>query len=291
MDRIEIENHKIRIVRSSEITDAVRDLFIEVNHKLTNDVETALCNAAKKEMCPLAKQVLGRLSDNLSAAKELDVPICQDTGMAVLFAEIGKDVHILGCSFNEAVNEGVRRAYLEGKMRLSIVKDPLYERVNTNDNTPAVIHIAFTDGDNIKLTAAPKGFGSENMSFIKMFTPSASEEDILSFVVNCVKTAGSNPCPPVVVGVGIGGNFESCAQLAKKALTRSIDQHNSKEEYSKLEGRMLDEINKLKIGPQGFGGDTTALSVLIESAPTHIAGLPVAVNINCHVARHKTILL
>ena len=287
MDYITFEDKKIRLITADIIEEEVKKLFIEVNHHLTDDVVCALKNAADEEDTAVGKKVLCRLCDNLSAACDLDVPICQDTGMAVVFAEIGEDVHILGDTLENAVNRGVQRAYTEGRMRLSIVKDPLYHRENTNDNTPAVVHIKTVKGDRLTLTAAPKGFGSENMSALKMFTPSASDKDIVDFVVQTVKNAGSNPCPPIVVGVGIGGNFEYSAILAKKALTRRLDDENEKEEYSELEKRMLEEINKLNIGPQGFGGKTTALAVKIETAPTHIAGLPVAVNINCHVARHR----
>lgn len=291
MTTINAGQHKLRIISSEEIIKAVRDLFIDVNHALTDDVVEVLSECTQRETSPIGKRVLCRLADNLCAARDLDVPICQDTGMAVLFAEIGEDVHVVGNTFNNAVNEGVRRAYLEGKMRLSIVRDPLYDRVNTNDNTPAVIHISFVRGDKIKLTAAPKGFGSENMSAMRMFTPSATERDIIGFVVDSVKKAGSNPCPPIVVGVGIGGNFEHCAEISKKALTRPLNDQHPNKQYAELERKILEEVNRLGIGPQGFGGDTTALAVKIETAPTHIAGLPVAVNINCHVARHKSIVI
>ena len=291
MTTINAGQHKLRIISSEEIIKAVRGLFIDVNHALTDDVVEVLSDCTQRETSPIGKRVLCRLADNLCAARDLDVPICQDTGMAVLFAEIGEDVHVVGDTFNNAVNEGVRRAYLEGKMRLSIVRDPLYDRVNTNDNTPAVIHISFVRGDKIKLTAAPKGFGSENMSAMRMFTPSATERDIIGFVVDSVKKAGSNPCPPIVVGVGIGGNFEHCAEISKKALTRPLNDQHPNKQYAELERKILEEINRLGIGPQGFGGDTTALAVKIETAPTHIAGLPVAVNINCHVARHKSIVI
>ena len=291
MTTINAGQHKLRIISSEEIIKAVRGLFIDVNHALTDDVVEVLSECTQRETSPIGKRVLCRLADNLCAARDLDVPICQDTGMAVLFAEIGEDVHVVGNTFNNAVNEGVRRAYLEGKMRLSIVRDPLYDRVNTNDNTPAVIHISFVRGDKIKLTAAPKGFGSENMSAMRMFTPSATERDIIGFVVDSVKKAGSNPCPPIVVGVGIGGNFEHCAEISKKALTRPLNDQHPNKQYAELERKILEEVNRLGIGPQGFGGDTTALAVKIETAPTHIAGLPVAVNINCHVARHKSIVI
>lgn len=291
MKYIKIENRDVKLVSAREISDAVKDLFISVNHNLTDDVVSAIQNACSKETSSIGKNVLCRLCDNIKAASELDIPICQDTGMAVVFAEIGEDVHVIGDTFENAVNQGVREAYLDGKMRLSVVADPFYFRNNTNDNTPAIIHIKTVTGDKIKLTAAPKGFGSENMSASKMFTPSAKEKDIIDYVVDCVRKAGSNPCPPIVVGVGMGGTFDMCAVLSKKALTRPLDDINPVKEYAALEQKILDEVNKLNIGPQGFGGDTTALAVKIETAPTHIAGLPIAVNINCHVARHKTVTI
>jgi fumarate hydratase subunit alpha len=269
-----------------KIENTVCELFIEANKTLPSDVTSCLSRACNAETSRVGRAVLSRVMENLDAARELNIPICQDTGMAVVFADIGQDVHIVGGSFSDALNRGVARAYNDGLLRKSVVADPLYGRKNTDDNTPAVIHIRLVEGDNIKITAAPKGFGSENMSALKMFTPSASEDDIVSFVVNSVKNAGGNPCPPVVVGVGIGGDFELCAELSKRALLREIDDRNTDENYAKLEERLLFEINKLGIGPQGFGGSVTALAVKIEKHPTHIAGLPVAVNINCHVARH-----
>ena len=286
MEYIKYNDKKIKIIHAQEITNLTKELFITINHHLSDDVVCAVKNAVKNEKSEVSRNVLCRLCDNLDAAKELDVPICQDTGMAVVFAELGEDVHIVDDTLENAVNEGVRRAYLDGFMRLSVVKDPLYNRENTNDNTPAIIHIKTVKGDKLTLTAAPKGFGSENMSALKMLTPSATEDDIVQFVVEAVKRAGSNPCPPIVVGVGIGGDFEHSAIMAKYALTRPLDDINEKNDYAKLEQRLLEEINMLNIGPQGFGGSTTALAVKVESAPTHIAGLPVAVNINCHVARH-----
>ena len=277
----------MRTVKSSQIENVVRDLFIEANYSLPQDIEKRLREACEKETSTVCKNALCGLCENLDAAKEIDVPVCQDTGMAVLFIELGQDVHIEGALLDDAVNAGVRRAYDEGFLRKSIVGDPI-RRVNTNDNTPAVIHVKIVAGDKIKITAAPKGFGSENMSRQKMFTPAASEDDIVSFIVDSVKVAGSNPCPPVVVGVGIGGNFEYCAFLAKKALTRNADESNPDEFYASLEKKVLDKINETGIGAQGFGGDITALAVNIEAAPTHIAGLPVAVNMGCWVNRHKT---
>ncbi len=279
----------MRTIKSEEIMIAVKNLCIRANKILPRDVESAVRNFAKVETNPLAKSIMEDLCENIDLAKELDIPVCQDTGMAVVFAEIGQDVHIEG-DFNEAVNEGVRQGYTQGYLRASVVADPL-NRVNTNDNTPAVIHVKLVSGDKVELMVAPKGFGSENMSALKMFTPSASLEDIKQFVIQTVVKAGGNPCPPVVVGVGIGGDFEMCAYLAKKALCRSFSLRNEKEFYKNLEVELLDDINKTGIGPQGFGGDTTALCVNIETYPTHIAGLPVAVNIGCHVTRHEKIII
>lgn len=276
----------IREVSAKEITGTVRKLFIEANYRLPSDAEELIKNSGKKETNELACKILGRLAENLEAAKEADIPICQDTGMAVLFAEIGQDVHITGGLFEDAVNEGVRQAYTDGYLRKSVVAEPFFDRKNTGDNTPAVIYTRIVEGDKIKLIAAPKGFGSENMSAIKMFTPSAKEEDIIKFVCDTVKNAGGNPCPPLLVGVGIGGTFDRAAYLAKKALTRNVSERNSDGRYAALEEKLLYRINQLGIGPQGFGGDTTALAVNIEYTATHIAGLPVAVNINCHVMRH-----
>ncbi len=291
MQFVSFDGRDIRMITSKEVVSTVKDLFIDINHRLSDDVVKTLKRSVECETDPLGKKVLCRLCDNLDAACELDVPICQDTGLAVVFVEIGEDVHIIGDTLENAINQGVRDAYIDGKMRLSVVRDPLYNRENTQDNTPAIIHIKTVKGNKLKLTATPKGFGSENMSSLKMFTPSAKESDIIDYVVECVKKAGSNPCPPIVVGVGIGGNFEYSAILAKKALTRALDDSNTQKQYADLEKKLLKKINALGIGPQGFGGDTTALSVKIETAPTHIAGLPVAVNINCHVARHKTTVI
>lgn len=267
------------------IENAVENLFLEANLRLPCSLEKKIRNAQNEETQPLAKSIFCRMCENLDAAALLNIPICQDTGMAVLFCEIGQDVHFIDGDFNEAVNNGVRKAYFNGKMRCSIVQDPL-RRVNTNDNTPALIHINIVPGDKVKLTAAPKGFGSENMSKTKMFTPSATADDILDFVVSTVKEADSNPCPPIVVGVGIGSDFEGVTLLSKKALCRDISERNPDSFYADLEAKMLKRINELNIGCQGFGGDITALAVNILTAPTHIAGLPVAVNIGCHVTRH-----
>lgn len=278
----------MREISSELITKTVRELVINANKILPEDLVNCITCSKGCEKNETAKSVLSDLEANIDAACELDIPVCQDTGMAVIFAEIGQDVHISGDCFEDAVNKGVSQGYTDGLLRKSVVRDPFYDRVNTNDNTPAIIHTRIVAGDKIKITAAPKGFGSENMSALKMFTPSAKREDIIGFVVDTVKKAGSNPCPPVVVGVGIGGDFEYSAILAKKALCRSVSVRNSVEFYADMEKEMLSQINKLNIGPQGFGGDTTALAVNIETYPTHIAGLPVAVNIGCHVTRHAS---
>lgn len=274
----------------SQITETVKELCIKANKILPDDLVCRIENGYKAEEKDLSKNVMKDLLDNLNCAKELNIPICQDTGMAVIFAEIGQDVHIKNGSFENAVNEGVRQGYVDGLLRKSIVRDPL-ERINTNDNTPAIIHTKIVSGENIKLTVAPKGFGSENMSRIKMFTPSATKEDIMDFVIETVKIAGGNPCPPIVLGVGIGGDFEYCAYLSKKALCRDTNIKNSNPFYAEMENTLLEIINNTNIGPQGFGGKTTALAINIETAPTHIAGLPVAVNVGCHVTRHATAIL
>ena len=280
----------MREIDVSIIEKAVEELFISANAELPVTLENLIKSSKEKETNATAKNIFCDMCKNLDVARENEIPICQDTGMAVLFMEIGQEVHFSGGSLNDAINNGVRKAYLDGKMRCSIVKDPIL-RGNTNDNTPALVHYSIVDGDKVKLTAAPKGFGSENMSKIKMFTPSATEEDIISFVVDTVKTADANPCPPVVLGVGIGSDFEGCAILSKRALIRDISIPNENEYYKELEDKILNEVNKLNIGPQGFGGDITALKVNIETAPTHIAGLPVAVNVGCHVTRHKSVVL
>lgn len=277
----------MREVDVRQITETVRQLCVRANFSLPCDLADCIREARNRERDPLCGEVLGDLLSNLDAARELQVPICQDTGMAVLFIRLGQEVHLVGGSFRDAVNEGVRRAYVDGNLRCSIVRDPL-RRVNTDDNTPAVIHLELVDGDRIEITAAPKGFGSENMSAVRMFTPSASPEDLIRFVTDTVHTAGSNPCPPLVVGVGIGGDFELSALLSKKALCRSVSVRNGDPYYADLEARMLESVNALHIGAQGFGGDVTALCVNIETHPTHIAGLPVAVNIGCHVTRHQS---
>ncbi len=277
----------MREINVSEITDVVAKLCIKANLCLPKELEDLIKSSKKKEESTVGKNVFCDLLDNIDVAAKENIPICQDTGMAIVFAEVGQDVHIVGGSFEEAVNKGVSEGYTKGLLRKSIVSDPL-ERVNTNDNTPAVIHTKIVMGDKIKLTVAPKGFGSENMSALKMMTPSATDEDIIAFVTDVVSKAGSNPCPPIVVGVGIGGDFEYCAYLAKLALCRDVSVRNPKERYAGLEAKMLESINKLGIGPQGFGGTVTALAVNIEESATHIAGLPIAVNIGCHVTRHAS---
>lgn len=280
----------MREIAASAVTDAVAELCVAANRELPPDMAGALRESAKAERSPLGREVLCDLCRNLDAAKQLRVPICQDTGMAVVFLEVGQEVHIAGGGLEDAVNEGVRRGYTEGLLRLSVVGDPL-RRVNTGDNTPAVIHTRIVPGDALRLTVAPKGFGSENMSAVRMFTPSASKEEIAAFVAETVSAAGSKPCPPVVVGVGIGGDFELAALLAKKALLRPLDVRADDPFYRALEDDMLARINALGIGPQGFGGTVTAMAVNIERFATHIAGLPVAVNMGCHVTRHKTVAL
>ncbi len=278
----------IREIKVKDIISQIEEMCIKANKILPNDIECAIANCKSCERNSLAKSILSDLEDNIMVAKQDNLPICQDTGMAVIFIEIGQDVHFVGGNLYDAINEGVRRGYCNGFLRKSVVIDPL-RRVNTNDNTPAIIHTKITDGDKVKITVAPKGFGSENMSGIKMLTPTDSREGVIKAVVETVKNAASNPCPPIVVGVGIGGDFEECAILSKKALCRDISVRNNDEYYALLEAEILTKINELQIGPQGFGGDTTALAVNIEYAPTHIAGLPVAINIGCHVTRHITI--
>ena len=276
----------MREINASLITETISRLCIEANLHLPCGMKECISSCIDKEESPLGKSVLGDIISNIDCADELGVPICQDTGMAVIFAEVGQDVHIIGGAFEDAVNAGVADGYVKGRLRLSIVGDPLLDRKNTNNNTPAVIHTRIVEGDKISMTVAPKGFGSENMSRLKMFTPSASRQDIIDFVTETVSLAGSNPCPPIVVGVGIGGDFEYSAYLAKKALCRVLSQRNPDHDYAQMEQDMLTAINKLGIGSQGFGGTVTALYVNIEKSATHIAGLPVAVNIGCHVTRH-----
>ncbi len=280
----------LREIKAVEITNAVRDLFIKANKTLPSDIYEAVCSACDVERNALACSVLSNMVENVAAAKELQIPICQDTGMAVVFLKIGQDVHITDGDLNSAVEEGVRRAYVEGLLRKSVVADPL-RRTNTNDNTPAIIHTEIVVGDRVDIMAAPKGFGSENMSGVRMLVPAAGRQGVIDSVLDIVQKAGSNPCPPMVIGVGIGGDFESCALLSKKALCRPLNSPNSDPFYAELERELLQRVNELNIGPQGFGGDTTALGLNIEVAPTHIAGLPVAVNIGCHVTRHASVVL
>lgn len=280
----------MREIDVKTLEKTVAELCVKANKILPDDLCEKIETAKAKEESALARSVLGDLSLNLEAAKTLDIPVCQDTGLAVIFLEIGQDVHFTGGDLYAAVNAGVARGYREGLLRKSAVADPL-RRVNTGDNTPAVIHANIVPGENVRITVAPKGFGSENMSKIFMLTPADGEAGVINAVLDTVKTAGSKPCPPVVVGVGIGGDFEQCAYLSKLALCRSVERKNGDEYYAGLEDRLLEEINKLGIGPQGFGGKTTALAVNIEVAPTHIAGLPVAVNIGCHVTRHAAAVI
>lgn len=276
----------MRTIQVSEITACLRDMCIEANHYLTEDMKCALDNAKNTEASPLGKQIIGQLQDNLKIAGEDMIPICQDTGMAVVFAEIGQDVHLEGGNLEDAINEGVRLGYTEGFLRKSVVNDPLI-RINTKDNTPAVIHYEIVSGDKVKLTLAPKGFGSENMSRVFMLKPAEGEDGVKNAILTAVKDAGPNACPPMVVGVGVGGTFEKCALMAKKALTRPVNEHSDIEWVANMEKEMLERINKSGIGPGGLGGSTTALAVNINTYPTHIAGLPVAINICCHVNRHS----
>ncbi len=277
---------EIRTIKAETITDTVEKLFKDLNYNIGNDISEALCNAQKNEESPVGKAVIAQLLENNKIAAEEKIPICQDTGMAVLFVEYGERVVIDG-NFKEAVEEGVRRAYVGGYLRKSVVTDPVFDRVNTKDNTPAIIYTDIVEGDKIKILAGCKGFGSENMSQIKMLTPSAGIEGVKQFILDAVKYAGPNPCPPIVVGVGIGGTFEKAAQLAKKATLRPINTKNEDPRYAKLEDELIEEINKMGFGPAGLGGNTTAIGVNVETYPTHIAGMPVAVNICCHAARHK----
>lgn len=275
----------MRIIHTEEIISNIREMCIEANHMLTPDMQKALECAVAVEKSPIGQKVLGQLQDNLQIAQEDTIPICQDTGMAVVFLEIGQDVHFEGGSLTDAINEGVRQGYVDGYLRKSVVKDPLI-RENTKDNTPAVIYYDLVPGDKVRITVAPKGFGSENMSRIFMLKPADGIEGVKNAILTAVKDAGPNACPPMVVGVGIGGTFEKCALLAKKALTRPVDERSSIPYVKELEEELLATINRLGIGPGGLGGSTTALAVNINTYPTHIAGLPVAVNICCHVNRH-----
>lgn len=276
-------------IKSEEITNVIRDLCIEANCHLPQDIKDVIGECRQCEPFAIARGVLDKIEENYQIADEDNVPVCQDTGLACVFLEIGQDVHIEG-DLKEAVDEGVRRGYTEGYLRKSCVRDPI-DRVNTGDNTPAVIYYDIVPGDQLRITVAPKGFGSENMSQIKMLKPSDGLQGVKDFILKVVEDAGPNPCPPIVIGVGIGGTFDKAALLAKKALLRPVDQRSADPFYRDLEEEMLEKINRLGIGPQGFGGKTTALAVNIETLPTHIAGLPCAVNINCHVTRHKSAVL
>jgi len=280
----------IREINSNDIADVVERLCIEAACDLGSDVESLIRAAANNESLPRARFILNQLIENIEIARNEQMPICQDTGMTVVFVELGQDVHIVGNYIEDAINEGVRRGYEKGYLRKSVVKDPL-ERINTGDNTPAIIHIEIVPGSTLSITVAPKGFGSENMSALKMLKPADGVERVKKFVLDTVKAAGGNPCPPVIVGVGIGGTMEKAAYIAKKSLLRPAGQPNKNRAMAALEKELLDSINSLGIGPQGLGGATTALAVHIETFPTHIAGLPVAVNMQCHVSRHKTAVL
>lgn len=277
----------IRRIDAAQITEAIREMCIAANYSLSSDMQENLHRACREEQSELGTRILRQLEENLVIAEEEQIPICQDTGMAVVFLELGQDVHVEGENLSEAVNEGVRRGYIDGYLRKSVVSDPLL-RVNTGDNTPAILHTDIVPGDKIRITVAPKGFGSENMSRVFMLKPADGEEGVVNAVVQAVREAGPNACPPMVVGVGIGGDFEECALMAKRALTLNTTGHSEKEHLRALEERILREINASGLGPAGLGGSKTALSVRILSYPTHIAGLPVGVNICCHVNRHVT---
>lgn len=285
------EKNMVRKIKAETITQTVKKLFMDCNYFIGKDIMCALETAYEKETSPVGKSVLSQIIENDKIAADEQIPLCQDTGMAILFVEYGDKVVVEDGDFEEAVNEGVRQAYDEGYLRKSVVSDPVFDRINTKDNTPAVIHTRIVKGSQIKILAGGKGFGSENMSAIKMLTPSYGVEGVKQFVLDTVRSAGPNPCPPIVVGVGIGGTFERAAQLAKKATFRPIDTHNGDERYASLEDELLSEINKMGFGPAGLGGNTTAIGVNIETAPTHIAGMPVAVNICCHAARHASAVI
>ena len=278
---------EIRKIKAELITETVKKLFMDCNYFIGNDIMDALKSARDSEESEVGKSVLSQIIENDEIAASEQIPLCQDTGMALLFVEYGDKVAVDG-DFEQAVQEGVRRAYIDGYLRKSVVDDPVFDRVNTKDNTPAVIHTKIVSGDKIKITAGGKGFGSENMSAVKMLTPSYGIEGVKDFILDTVRKAGPNPCPPIVVGVGIGGTFERCAQLAKKATFREINSENPDSRYAELERELLNKINLMGFGPAGLGGNTTAIGVNIETSPTHIAGMPVAVNICCHAARHKS---
>lgn len=279
-----------RVIHTDVIRRMIAHLCIDANRRLPNSMQCRLGECCNAERNALAKNILQDITDNLTAAEELCIPICQDTGMAVVFIDVGQEVCLKGAPLEEAVNNGVHDGYVKGLLRCSVVEDPL-RRKNTGDNTPAIIHTRIVPGDTVHITVAPKGFGSENMSTVRMFLPSVSREEIVQYIAEAARTAGSNPCPPMVIGVGIGGDFEMAAILAKRALCRAVDMPNKDPYYAEMEAECLQAVNATGIGPQGFGGDTTALAVNIETFPTHIAGLPVAVNIGCHVTRHKSAVL
>ncbi len=280
----------IREINTDLICEKVAELCVVANKVLPSDIKESITLAKHREDNPLANQILADIEKNVEMATELDIPICQDTGIAVVFIEVGQDVHLVGEPLELIINRGVARGYENGLLRKSVVGDPL-RRVNTGDNTPAIIHTKIVSGDKVTITVAPKGFGSENMSGVRMLTPAAGREGVINSVLEIVNNASGNPCPPMVIGVGIGGDFEQCALLSKKALCRSLNDRNPDPYYKELEDELLKKVNQLGIGPQGFGGKTTALGLNIEVAPTHIAGLPVAVNIGCHVTRHKTVTI
>lgn len=281
----------MRTIDASQITEAIAKLAVDANYYLSDDMRSALETAKEQEESPLGKAIIGQLVENACIARDEQVPICQDTGMAVIFMEIGQDVHIVGGSLSDAVNAGVAKGYTEGYLRKSVVSEPLFNRKNTGNNTPAVLHTTIVPGDKIKIVLAPKGFGSENMSALKMYKPSDGLPAIKKFLVDTIFNAGPNPCPPIVVGIGIGGTMEKAAFLAKKALIRPVNQRNSHPEYAELEQEFLSLVNQTGVGAQGLGGKITALAVNIEYYPTHIAGLPVAININCHATRHAEVEL
>lgn len=275
----------MRAIELKEVTALVRQLCMDANYYLPADLRQAFVDGEKTEQSPLGREIFGEMIANCDLARQNDMPVCQDTGMAIVFAEIGQDVHLVGGAFEDAVNEGVRQGYVDGFLRLSVVGDPL-RRENTNDNTPAIIYTTIVPGDQVKITVAPKGFGSENMSAMKMFTPAASKENIIDFIADACIGAGSNPCPPIVIGVGLGGTSDKAAYLAKRALLRPVGVQNADPLYAEMEQAILDKVNASGVGPQGLGGTVTALSCAVEPFGTHIAGLPCVVNISCHVTRH-----
>jgi fumarate hydratase subunit alpha len=281
----------MREIQSTEITAAVRQMCIQANYHIDEELARLVQNYLQDEQSPLAREILEMMLENYRLAAEKQMPICQDTGVAVVFAELGREVRIVGMSLQDAINLGVKEGYSDGYLRKSMVDDPLFNRVNTTDNTPAVIHLDLVEGDRLKLIVAPKGGGSENMSAIRMLKPADGVDGVIEFVLQTVADAGGNPCPPIIVGVGIGGNFERSAQLAKRALLRPLNDVHPDADYAELERTLLRRLNELNVGPQGFGGNTTALAVKIEHQPCHIASLPVAVNIQCHVHRHREVVL